>query len=142
MVFISKYFKILNSDRKMRELNLRQVDRQSKVPCGGKHSFIHFFFPLSQGKTCFFYTLYWYCNNVPYPRTDLSLGPELMITQHNVLLMEMLFLGSMLMIIIVTNLAWEPVSQQQNTSPKDLLPGTLSFWLILYWSYLSLYALG
>ena len=34
-----------------------------------------------------------------------------MITQHNVLLMEMLFLGSILMIIIVTNLAWEPVSQ-------------------------------
>ena len=26
----------------------------------------------------------------------LSIGPELMITQHNVLLMEMLFLGSML----------------------------------------------
>ena len=34
-----------------------------------------------------------------------------MITQHNVLLMEMLFLGSMLMITIVTNLAWEPISQ-------------------------------
>ena len=32
-----------------------------------------------------------------------------MITQHNVLLMAMLFLGSLLMII--TNLAWEPVSQ-------------------------------
>ena len=31
-----------------------------------------------------------------------------MITQPNVLLMEMLFLGSMVMIIIVTNLAWEP----------------------------------
>ena len=36
---------------------------------------------------------------------------ELIITQHNVLLMEMLFLGSVLMIIIVTNLDWEPVSQ-------------------------------
>ena len=34
-----------------------------------------------------------------------------MITHHNVLLMEMLFLGSMLMITIVTNLAWEPISQ-------------------------------
>ena len=34
-----------------------------------------------------------------------------MITHHNVLLMEMLLLGSMLIIIIVTNLAWEPVSQ-------------------------------
>ena len=41
----------------------------------------------------------------------LSLGPELMITQHSVLLMETLFLGCVLMIIIVTNLAWEPVSQ-------------------------------
>ena len=38
-------------------------------------------------------------------KTDISLGPELMITQHNVLLIKMLFLGSMLMIIIVTNLA-------------------------------------
>ena len=36
---------------------------------------------------------------------------ELMITQHNLLLMEMLFLGSMLIIIIIKNLAWEPVSQ-------------------------------
>ena len=34
-----------------------------------------------------------------------------MITQHNVLLMEMLFLGSILMIIIATNLAWETISQ-------------------------------
>ena len=31
-------------------------------------------------------------------------------TQHNVLLMEMLYLGSMLIIIIVANLAWELVS--------------------------------
>ena len=44
-------------------------------------------------------------------KTDLSLGPELMITQHKVLLIKMLFLGSMLMIIIVTNLAWELLSQ-------------------------------
>ena len=48
-------------------------------------------------------------------RTDFSLGLELMITEHKVLLMEMLFLGSMLMFIIVTNLAWEPV-------PQDLYP--------------------
>ena len=32
-----------------------------------------------------------------------------MITKHNVLLREILFLGSMLMIIIVTTLAWETV---------------------------------
>ena len=45
-------------------------------------------------------------------RTGLSLGTELMTEQHNVLhFMEMLFLGSVLMIIIVKNLAWEPVSQ-------------------------------
>ena len=44
-------------------------------------------------------------------KTDLSLGPELMITQQNVLVMEMLFLGSILMIIIATNLAWETISQ-------------------------------
>ena len=41
----------------------------------------------------------------------LSLGPELMITQHSVLLMETLFLGYVLMIIIETNLAWEHLSQ-------------------------------
>ena len=58
--------------------------------------------------SCFPETL---CNNVSYPRTGISLGPELMITQPNVLLTEMLFLGSMLTIIIVTNFAWEPVSQ-------------------------------
>ena len=34
-----------------------------------------------------------------------------MIAHHNILLMEMLSLGSMLMIIIVKNFAWEPVSQ-------------------------------
>ena len=51
-----------------------------------------------------------------------------MITHHNVLLMEMLLLGSMLIIIIVTNLAWEPVSQdlyqitqQQYISPRDIV---------------------
>ena len=68
--------------------------------------------PLKQGVnmfcSCFPETL---CNNVSYPGTGLSLGPELIITQHDVLLMEMLFLGSMLIIIIVTNFAWEPVSQ-------------------------------
>ena len=55
-----------------------------------------------------------------------------MITQHNVLLMEMLFLGSILMIIIVTNLAWEPVSQDlypllhnNSVSCRETLPGTL-----------------
>ena len=55
--------------------------------------------PLKQGVnmfcSCFPETL---CNNVSYPGTGLSLGPELIITQHDVLLMEMLFLGSMLMI--------------------------------------------
>ena len=35
----------------------------------------------------------------------LSLGPELMMEWHNVLLMEMLFLD------ILTNFAWKPVSQ-------------------------------
>ena len=50
-------------------------------------------------------------HNVSCPRTSLASGPELMTTQHNVLLIEMLFLGSMLMILIVTNLAWECVSQ-------------------------------
>lgn len=89
MVFISKYFRILNSDRKMRELNLRQVDRQPKAPCGGKHSFIHFCFFLSQGKISFFYTLYWYCNNVYHLKSGLSLSQELMIT--HILLMNMLF---------------------------------------------------
>ena len=61
-----------------------------------------------------------------------------MITQSNVLLMETLFLGSMLMIIIVTNLAWEPVSQDlyprlhSNSIPcPETLPRTLSPWLIL-----------
>ena len=51
------------------------------------------------------------CATMYHWRTDLSLGPELMITQHNVLLIEKLFLGSMLMIVIITNLTWELVSQ-------------------------------
>ena len=70
--------------------------------------------------------------NVSYPRTGLSLVPELMMTQHNVLLMEMLFLGSILMIIIVTNLVWESVSQdsypllhKNSVSCPETLPGTL-----------------
>ena len=46
-----------------------------------------------------------------YLARELAFLEELIITQHNVLLMEMLFLGSMLIIIIVTNLVWEPVSQ-------------------------------
>ena len=60
-------------------------------------------------------------------RTDFSLGLELMITEHKVLLMEMLFLGSVLMIIFVTYLAWKPISRdlspwlhsQQYISPRD-----------------------
>ena len=43
------------------------------------------------------------------PKNGLSLGWEQITTQHNVL--EMLFLDSVLMIVIVTNHAWEPVSQ-------------------------------
>ena len=46
-----------------------------------------------------------------YLARELAFLEELMIKQYNVLLMEMLFLGSMLILIIVTNLAWEPVSQ-------------------------------
>ena len=65
-----------------------------------------------------------------------------MITRHSVLLVEMLFLDSMLIIKIVTNLAWEPISQQQYISPRNTLPGTGSFWLILYWSYLKDVCLG
>ena len=56
-----------------------------------------------------------------------------MITKHNVLLREILFLGSMLMIIIVTTLAWEPVSQevplitqQQYVSPRVSCPELFS----------------
>ena len=53
------------------------------------------------------------------------------------------------MIIIVTNLAWEPVSQQQYISPRNMvlrnspeLSGTPSFWLLLNWSYLRMCDLG
>ena len=42
---------------------------------------------------------------------EVAFLSELVITQLNVLLMEMLFLGSILIIIIVTNLAWESLSQ-------------------------------
>ena len=48
---------------------------------------------------------------IMYLARELAFLEELMIKQYNVLLMEMLFLGSMLILIIVTNLAWEPVSQ-------------------------------
>ena len=72
-----------------------------------------------------------------------------MIRQPNVLLMEILFLGSMVMIIIVTNLAWEPISQDlypclhsNSISCKETLSGTYSPWLILYQSYLRMYVLG
>ena len=83
------------------------------------------------------------------PRTGLSLGPELRTTQHNILLMEMLFLGSMLMIIIVTNLSWEPVPQDlypwlhsNNISRPEKVPGNSSPWLILCQTCLRMYALG
>ena len=72
-----------------------------------------------------------------------------MITHHNILLMEMLSLGSMLMIIIVTNFAWEPVSQDSypwlhsnSISHPGKVPRTCSPWLILYQTYLRLYVLG
>ena len=81
-------------------------------------------------------------------RTGLSLGGELMTTQHNALLMEMLFLGSML-IIIVTNLAWEPVSQDlypwwhsNSIYCPERLSGPCCPWLILCQSYLMTYVLG
>ena len=70
-----------------------------------------------------------------------------MIRQPNVLLMEMLFLGSMVMIITVTNLAWEPISQDlypwlhsNSISCIETLSGTCSPWLILYQSYLRMHA--
>ena len=71
-----------------------------------------------------------------------------MITQHNVLLMEMLFLGPMLMIWIITNLSWEPISQDlypwlhsNNISCPETLSGICSPWLILCQSYLRIYVL-
>ena len=67
-----------------------------------------------------------------YLARELAFLEELIITQYNVLLMEMLFLGSMLMIIIVTDLAWEPVSQDlypwlhsNSVSCLEALQGTL-----------------
>ena len=79
----------------------------------------------------------------------LSLGPELMITQHSVLLMETLFLGYVLMIIIATNLAWEHLSQDlypglhsNSISTPEMLLGTCSPRLILCQSYLRMCALG
>ena len=72
-----------------------------------------------------------------------------MIIQHNILLMEMLFLGSMLIIIIVTNFAWEPVSQDlypwlhsNSISCPETVPRTYSPRLILYQTYLRMYVLG
>ena len=72
-----------------------------------------------------------------------------MTTQHNVLLMEMLFLGSVLMIIIVTNLAGElflktctPDYTATVYLAQRLLPRTHSPWLILCQSYLRMCALG
>ena len=61
----------------------------------------------------------------------------------------MFSLGSMLMIIIVTNLAWEPVCQDlclwlhcNSISGPETLSGTCSPWLILCQSYLRMYVLG
>ena len=71
-----------------------------------------------------------------------------MIIQQNVLLMEMFFLDSMLMTLIVTSLAWEPVSAEvyprlhsNSISSPETLPGTGSPWLILCQSYLRMNAL-
>ena len=65
------------------------------------------------------------------------------------LTMEMLFLGYVLMIIIVTNLAWEPVSQDlypwlhsNSISTPEMLPRKCSPRLILCQSYLRMCALG
>ena len=68
-----------------------------------------------------------------------------MITQHSVLLMETLFLGCVLMIIIATNHAWEPVSQDlvpMITQQQYILPRTRSPWLIFCQSYFMMDALG
>ena len=69
-----------------------------------------------------------------YLARELAFLEELMIKQYNVLLMEMLFLGSMLILIIVTNLAWEPVSQDlspclhsnSSISPRDIVLNSFS----------------
>ena len=72
-----------------------------------------------------------------------------MMTQQNVLLMEMFFLDSMLMIIIVTSLTWEPVSTEvypwlhsNSISSSETLPITGSPWLIMCQSQLRMNALG
>ena len=80
--------------------------------------------------SCFTETL---CNNVSCPRTGHSLGPEFMITQHNVLLMEMFFLSSMLMICscnksclgtCFSRLA--PLIHSNSVSCPETLPGKFS----------------
>ena len=65
------------------------------------------------------------------------------------LTVEMLCLGYVLMIIIVTNLAWEPVSQDlypwlhsNSISTPEMLPRKCSPRLILCQSYLRMCALG
>ena len=81
------------------------------------------------------------CNNVSCLRTGLSLGLELIITEwDSVLLMEMLFLDSMLRIIIVAHLAWEPISQDlspwlhsNGISWSETLLRTCSPWLVSGW---------
>ena len=71
-----------------------------------------------------------------------------MTTQHNVLLMEMLFLGSVLMIIIVTNLAGELFLKTCTSDDTAIVYLTQrhcwnhSLWLILCQSYLRMCALG
>ena len=49
-----------------------------------------------------------------------------MTTQHNALLMKMLFSGSMLIIIIVINVAWEPVSQDLYPDYREVVWNQLS----------------
>ena len=85
-----------------------------------------------------------------YPAWELAFLEELMITQRNVLLMEMLCLDSVLIIIIiVTDLAWEPISpdlypwlHSNSISHPEPVPWNRSPWLIFCWSYLRMYALG
>ena len=80
---------------------------------------------------------------------ELALGPELMITQPNVLLTEMLFLGSMLMIYncnksclgtcflkTCTCEYTATVYLAERPCPAN------SPWLILCGTYLRMYALG
>lgn len=53
-----------------------------------------------------------------------------MTAQQDLLLTEMLFLDSMLITIIVTNSAWEPVSQQQYVCLAQKHIGLNSFFLV------------